>query len=454
LLAEYLDNHDRAMEPVFVGREQLFAVVDSAIRNASKGNTGGNAICFHGPPGIGKSAFLSELKKRKTDRLLRSREDQRTLVVPIDPSNIERSGIIQTVKNTLPEQLLPKRKARKAVRPHMKELRHELNLKWWKRISRQAVKKSGTANNIFPWGEIEALTEHARKRGNLTIVLAVDEAQRTKGTDGATGSENCIIANVQLEGSPAGYSGPPVIFLFAGQNDTPRILNASIAPNRFADGNIHPMKKLSHKESVGYVLGMIEHLRLEGNSSEKRRVAEWFADEGANWPHHLRNGVKALALGARVEGERPKRLGDIDYSLVSDEWANARQRYYQSRLSFDALSSVEALDVVHDLLDYLDAANNAIWHRAYVVKKIETLMEDRKCPFPVYDSNEPHGSATRFFNDLLHHGLIGQCEIEHDFWKPPIDSLSGHLQGRRWQPIQPPPVFSPRPPKTSVGPGC
>jgi len=63
-LEGYIERRDRGTEPVFVGRKDMFALVDSNARSAEQYGSEGLTVCITGPPGIGKTAFLKELEKR------------------------------------------------------------------------------------------------------------------------------------------------------------------------------------------------------------------------------------------------------------------------------------------------------------------------------------------------------------------------------------------------------
>lgn len=60
-IADYANQGDREDEPAFVGRKDLFDLVARNMRAAMRGRSKGRTICLAGPPGIGKTAFLSEM---------------------------------------------------------------------------------------------------------------------------------------------------------------------------------------------------------------------------------------------------------------------------------------------------------------------------------------------------------------------------------------------------------
>lgn len=63
-LQAYSEKKDRGREPVFVGREDLFDLAAGNARAASRGDAEGRTVCIAGPPGIGETAFLREMRER------------------------------------------------------------------------------------------------------------------------------------------------------------------------------------------------------------------------------------------------------------------------------------------------------------------------------------------------------------------------------------------------------
>jgi len=81
-LRSYIIAGHRGREPVFVGRKTLFDLVEDNIQSLRNGQIEGRTICLSGPPGIGKTAFLRELKNRYEDPF------KSTLVVQTSSSSL------------------------------------------------------------------------------------------------------------------------------------------------------------------------------------------------------------------------------------------------------------------------------------------------------------------------------------------------------------------------------
>ena len=80
-LTEYVGLGERALEPVFVGRESFFDRVRSASAAALRG-VPGTTMCLYGPPGVGKTAFIAALEQRQRE------DDSLPQVVRVAPGEL------------------------------------------------------------------------------------------------------------------------------------------------------------------------------------------------------------------------------------------------------------------------------------------------------------------------------------------------------------------------------
>jgi len=63
-LSDYAIQGSREIEPVFVGRANLFELLKGNARSVLAKCFRGRTVCLSGAPGIGKTAFLEELRTR------------------------------------------------------------------------------------------------------------------------------------------------------------------------------------------------------------------------------------------------------------------------------------------------------------------------------------------------------------------------------------------------------
>jgi len=173
----------------------------------------------------------------------------------------------------------------------------------------------------FPSDVLRPLLDRAGK--NVSLLLSVDEAHKLRGTPGDDENANLVLKDL--------HENPRIraMAIFAGHSHTPDTLYPSIS-KRYADDNEQPMKPLAPEESNDYILGTLDELKLGGSTKNKSRLATWICGECSNWPHHLRNAMKAVAKTALMaDSPNPSKW---DAAVLTASFQKSRVRYYEQRL--------------------------------------------------------------------------------------------------------------------------
>ena len=66
---DYIDEGDRGVEPIYVGREDLLHTTSRMVRSATKSS---RTFVVSGGPGAGKTAFLNKVAEEWKDRAVRA----------------------------------------------------------------------------------------------------------------------------------------------------------------------------------------------------------------------------------------------------------------------------------------------------------------------------------------------------------------------------------------------
>ena len=312
-IREYAQLGDRGTEPLFVGREDLFRTVAASAGACVAGQPQGQTVCLSGPPGIGKTAFLTELRRR-------GRRDWGgpPLAAASVPANMlhDPRVVLRSLVDALPDDWCG---AGKGV--------------ILDRIG--TILKRGASFSVFgmgaalgpaqpePEGDIlgDGLAEVLRGLPEgVAVCLFVDEAQQLDPTPGK--NRNDLLANIHS----GWHARHPLFVLLAGLAQTPDVIRPTIS--RLAGRRSLRMQPLARSESKAYVNGVLDHFGTEG---PRRRLVDWIVRECGGFPHHLRSAM--TALGEETLHVGSANLKDLDLNRVAKGIADLRTDYYEDRLA-------------------------------------------------------------------------------------------------------------------------
>ena len=305
----YVDLSDREVEPVFVGRADLFETVASAARASADSHPRGQTVCLAGPPGIGKTAFIEALRVRGR----RNWEGPPLLLADVGAAELhDPHALLMRVD----EAALA---AASGLRRRLRGARRRLS----RRGASVAVAGFGgglggdAPSPPFPWTQLGAALK-AEPAGTV-LCVCVDEAQQLAATPG----RDCNDVLAQLH---QGRAATPAFALLAGLPQLPDVISPTIS--RMAAGRFARMRPLARAESEAYVRGVLERLGARG---PRRRLVDWIVSECGGLPHHLRSAMTALCRGMlRTDAAD---LGRLDMGRVAADVAELRVSYYEGRLS-------------------------------------------------------------------------------------------------------------------------
>ncbi len=420
-LRGYAAQEDRKPEPVFVGREDLFRVVEKNIRSVkSDGFSTGSTVCLTGPPGAGKSAFVNELKKRKDF------EEFTAHCVEINRADLYHPGcVLATFAN--------------AVKGFEFEEKFQNRLSGFGigfslpgggggRASLSWNPKSRPPFTSFPADLFREGAKKLLKRGDA-FILVIDEAQNIKNTPGSRANDLLAHLHQGLE--------LPIVPVLAGLPNTQENLRETIS--RFSYGNEPLMVGLEDSEALEYAEAMLDWLGAEGTPAQRQALADWIVGQcgagrdreaGAKrqrgqpgaWPHHLSNAMKAVAEGLLAADSM--RLEELDSEAVRTSLARRRADYYESRYrSQDALALCR--DSTRAVL--AEASADPIPGHEMPQKVLEIFNR----PAVMGETpNHPGVSDLQFYNALRLGGLLAQRRTPQGAreWVCPIASMARYIE--------------------------
>ncbi len=308
-IEEYVNLSDRAVEPVFVGRQDLFGIAAKAARACVAGQPQGQTVVLAGPPGVGKSAFVATLRARGLDEW----EGPPTLVVEVDPWRLHDARfVLERVALTLVERDSAKRRAWEKAKAAGTRVRAFSILDISGTIDPKAPKADFLAEGLAK--ALDGAPE------GFAVCLAVDEAHQLPPTPGSGANELLAMIHAGV------YADYPVFVLLAGLSHLPDVVQPAIS--RLADGRAVRMQPLSREESKTYLDKILDHLQLRGG---RRRLIAWLAAECGGFPQHLR--VAMTAVGVEALRTDSASLHDFDMRRLADDVGARRVEYYKGRLA-------------------------------------------------------------------------------------------------------------------------
>ena len=402
----YVGAGDRGEEPCFVGRGELFDLVDLMAETAGAGQRDSRTIVIGGAPGAGKTAFVREFGKR--------RNNAGAVVVELRPGEMRPLRLFEEIAKTVDG---PTRERRDRTTATVVE--GSLGVAEGRTSRTTTTVTPGDRQRLrdgdaVPW---DLLRERFGGRLNKDSPLFVlcDEAQNLE----ANATTNALLDSLH-RGDPDQAAPIPIVPVFAGLSSTSDVLGrCGIA--RPADGNVRSIAALSRGESREYALRTLTHLDAEGSQGDKARWADWFADTCDGWPQHLRIQMSAVAE-EMLRADTPS-LRELDGAKIGQAASAARNRYYGRRLQatrYPILAPVVQSVAAHAGQD--GATLDELAARA------TRLLEERHNP----------PTAETLLLSAIHAGILQQTE-RPDRYVCPIPSMCLWLSTREHV-VPPPPT--------------
>ncbi len=315
-IVKYVRHADREIEPMFVGREDLFAAVADSALSCADGYPRGQTLCLAGPPGIGKTAFLDALRERS---LAGDWGGPPTLTVEVDADELHDPRLVlAAVALALPDNLSGRLDGR--VRQSLSDFAKRIIS-----VSALGAQIALTQPEGPPPSLWNGLANLLPKGREAVLCLAVDEAHKLKPTPGQRDNE--VLAKLHLGRQRERL---PVFALLAGHSQTPEVIAPSVS-RRLAGGRLKYVQPLGRSESLEYVAGILEHCEIQGPTQKKRKFAAWTAEVCGGFPHHLRSAM--TAFGKEVLRADGARLRDLDVTRMVQEIGRLRREYYYRRVA-------------------------------------------------------------------------------------------------------------------------
>ena len=389
----YVWQGDRETEPVFAGRNHEISNIENNIRAASRGDHKGRVICLSGPPGVGKTAILTESQKR-------IEEKQSAIWVRVSSPGLHHPDFVVSAVAEAVSQIPKERINRSAFRRCAKLLRNwDIDLKSGHSFNTVFGKLNFTRETDGALARTPSNMMYLLKQLNACIkdkppfVIAVDEAQHVVGTDGQEGTINHVLHHFQQG------NNVPIVPILAGHVQTYDIILPSVC-NRFADGNDMFVGNLSKSESKEYVHGILGYLDVDGDIDA---VADWAYGESDGFPLHLRNAMSTIAE-CLLDADS-LHLADLDTDALEQGFQEAQCSYYASR--------------INTTLSCYGTAVRAVLKEAETPKSvsyrtiIETLQRGVQDMTESGDILSDPVDADALFNILIRKGVIARTSPSH-----------------------------------------
>ena len=406
-IASYVRRTDRGVEPVFVGREDLFETVAEAARACADGQPQGQTLCLAGPPGVGKSAFLAALRARG---LSGSWGGPPTLAVQVPATKLHDPHV---VLDRIAERL-----ADAQARTAFQSLKECARAAAGRVLGVSAL---GADVALDPKREADILLSGlpGLLKGapdGLVLCLSVDEAHDLNPTPGRKVNE--ILKDIHA----GEYARFPMFVLLAGLSQLQNAIEPSIS--RLAEGHLKYVQRLSEEASRLYVNGILDHCGIQGASQDRRRFANWVTTGCKGFPQHLRSAMTAMAEETlRADSTR---LRDLDLVRIAESIEKRRATYYRGRTAnFDLVE-----DVVRNLFESWPPEGIP---RAQALRDAdEALHGADECQKRRLRSAGLDG-AKALFDRMVSRGLLSAVDEDGGQWGCIVPSLRRHVLGERFQ---------------------
>lgn len=404
----YVRRSDRAAEPVFVGRHELFAKVLSMAAKAADGDeTGSLTVVVGGCPGAGKSGFIAECKRRHASQ---------ETVVPIElrANRLLPGELIAALAAALGQPLTEASSRSRATEGGASVGVASVRTSSGETLESPSVLERAQRERLVPWRTVRDVFGHALR--GRPILLFVDEAQAF--TKVANEGHNLPLDLHQ--GPPEGEGCVPIVPVYAGLADTEDVLADEADITRLDEDNVFALEALTRDESAEYVRGVLgDHLGLTGPRGLPSRLYAWHVAHGSGWPQHLRSQMAAMAEAMLSADSRD--LNDLDMVAACARMARRREDFYRRRAR-----RVHGGEHERAMLKVLKAADSG-QRRA----ELSRVAAQELAAEGVLDVDPGD-----FVDRMIHAGLLQRSPAGSGY-SCPIPSVMGWLETGR-HPIQPP----------------
>lgn len=407
-LQEYCDMGDRDVEPVFVGREDVFAkAIDPPLRKVRSGRFGSLTVAIGGAPGAGKSAIVAE-------GIRRYRKSGLAVPIELKPSKMGPAALVQALAEELELSLHEEVQQTGATSAAAKLPFLDIGSSLSEATVKPAVIAIAEREGGVPWLTIRDVFK--KVIGERPILLFVDEAQSFKNTETA---DDHIPRELH---HGAGPKDVPIIPVYTGLADTGSVLHNEAGLTRSVETNTHALGGLPRIDAQAYVRGTsLDYLGLIGSGKQVMALHAWMVEHGDGWPQHLRSQMAALAQCMLDANSR--NLADLDLNSLREHVAERRDRFYAERAN-----GVYGGDYGASMLAVLDHTAHAGLEGTGRPELIgvarEALGKEQEC------AAEPR----RFVEDMIHSGMLQQTP-HNNRYHTPIPSMHKWLrQGRHLPP--------------------
>ena len=325
-LTRLAETSDRVAPTVFVGRDDEFDLLDTAVAAVRRAQVG-RTVVLSGVPGAGKTALLNEY----ASRLAGAERDGDGPVIPVplrcDEIDAPPVALMQAMDRQLAALGASESWRRKANRFVARAS--------WMGNALSAIATKKNFRELLPSAQAPssldaALADYALTRFDVkysTFVLLVDEAQNLPDTKQV---------RAYLSAMHNGVHGDAKVLLACfGLESTQKHL-VDLGLSRLSRGHARSIGALSSKDARKAVRGTIDvalssHTFDQGSFDREQWInaaTKAILSQSANFPHHLTNACISLAqilLQKGIEDEPPL------HDLVM-ECRRCKREYYEARL--------------------------------------------------------------------------------------------------------------------------
>lgn len=416
-LQAYAEKKDRGREPVFVGRKDLFELVAGNARAAARGDVEGRTICIAGPPGIGKTAFLTEFAKRTKAGAW---GDPPAACVSMSASILYSPGLmLAAVASQLPEGWRRGHDEARGLLGRMTGADVGFGFGGFA-LSASATwdARKAEPDPTMPWAKLAEVPKPGGAPEGAVVILMVDEAHSLKDTPGEEG--NLLLRSLHEGPRFEGGAPLPAFAVFAGHTHTPDWLEKSIS-GRFAEGNQQYMRTLSEADALDYVGRTLSHFGVSGGDPGRRELADWIARECGGFPRHLRSAMGAVAESLLSADSLA--LSDLDGAFVAERLSSRREAYYEVRAKGAARHVKRELGALLRKWDEGDRPRDKAAGQAALRRFIQELDPEKR----ELMAEDGVGNSAQLIDEMIRNGLLmtdrsgGGCRC-------PIDSMAAWLE--------------------------